>query len=187
MRYDPPTEIAPVEPAPAAPSRLGGGKVVVFVLVGLGALLIFGGIAAALAIYGVRKYIRNAKLAEGEHSVAALASGVLRCAASTGTDGKPRGLPATALPVPANFAEVAGRKYQSNASDWADPAYTCAGFRLGDPQYFQYQWARQSPSAGKVVALADLDGDGAADARFEQAVVCDAGRCSAGQLARTAH
>ena len=67
---------------------------------------------------------------------------------------------------------ISGKKYQSPPGEWAADAFTCAGFRMSTPQYFQYQWVRMADDHGEAIALADLDGDGAAEQRFTIAVHC---------------
>lgn len=128
------------------------------------------GVMASFAIYGVRKYVVNAKHAEARGNLVSFARGVAACAETEG------GLPQTSAAVPASLSSVQGVKYQSSEAEWtSDPTLQCAGFSMSSPQYFQYQWVRQAPDAGHVQALADLDGDGAADARFELALSCAGG------------
>lgn len=133
------------------------------------------GIFSALAIYGVRKYIVNAKRAEATHVLTNWSKGMLTCAEKAG-------LPPSSLPVPASLASVAGKKYQSAANEWSDAAFVCAGLSLSEPQYFQYQWVQAGPSDGSMVAQADLNGDGSPDERFEIRVSCTARRCTASSL-----
>jgi hypothetical protein len=132
------------------------------------------GVVSALAIYGVRKYIVNAKEAEAQAALIAWGDGLARCGEKEGR------LPQSALPVPGSPLLVMGKKYQSAASDWSEPAHTCAGFSLSTPQYFQYGWEQRSESAGQARATADLNGDGAADSEFELEVTCSAGKCARG-------
>jgi type IV pilus assembly protein PilA len=144
---------------------------IVLIVVAVGAPIALG-IFSALAIYGVRKYIMNAKRAEAAHVLASWSKGMVTC-------GEKDGLPLTSAPVPASLAAVSGKKYQSASSEWSDPAFVCAGFSVSDPQYFQYQWVQVSPAEGSMLAQADLDGDGNVDERVEVRVSCNAGRCTA--------
>ncbi len=132
------------------------------------------GVLSALAIYGVRKYMVNAKEAEAQAALIAWGDGLALCGQKEGR------LPQSALPVPGSPLAVMGRQYQSAPSDWAEPAHTCAGFALSSPQYFQYSWEQRSDSAGVVRATADLTGDGVADADFELDVTCGGGKCARG-------
>ena len=145
-----------------------------FTLVELMIVVAIVGVLAALAIYGVRKYIVNAKRSEAQTVAAELARGIARCATQRGR------LPPTSAPVPADLAYIKGMKYQSATRDWAEEAFVCAGFSLTDPQYYQYQWVKQSDSGGVVQAIADLDGDGQPDQEHRVEVVCERGQCSLG-------
>jgi hypothetical protein len=138
-------------------------------------LLLAGlGVGSALAIYGVRKYIMNAKQAEAQAALVAWGDGLVRCGEH---DGK---LPPSTTPVPASLGTLAGKKYQSSAAEWGEPAHSCAGFSMTTPQYFQYAWEQRSDDDGMLHALADLDGDGAAELTLELAVTCTAGKCLRG-------
>ena len=145
-----------------------------WVLIALGALVPVMGIFSALAIYGVSRYVKNAKASEARNMVPVLASGIARCAAT--------GLPPTSSAVLS--APPPAKKYMSAATDWSSqPAFRCAGFALSDPQYFSYRWQLESPTRGVVVALADLNGDGVPDVDIQQSVECSApGSCAAGAL-----
>lgn len=134
------------------------------------------GVASGIAIYGVKKYVTNAKRAEAQNVLRALTSGMATCAA--------RGdLPETSQWVPADLSDVAGKKYPSSASDWsAQPAFSCSGFALAEPQYFRYRWQRTSEHSGQFEAEADLNADGVADNRMQQGVECTAGKCAVQSL-----
>lgn len=136
------------------------------------------GILSALAIYGVRKYIQTAKVAEASAALQAFGTGMVACGEKQGT------LPPTTAKVPA--AVPAAAKYQSAPGDWADEGFTCASFALGTPQYFQYQWVQASSSQGVLRALADLNGDGTVEEAYEVAVTCNGGRCTASAPAQAA-
>ena len=132
------------------------------------------GLLSALAIYGVRKYIVNAKEAEAQAALIAWGDGLAKCGEKDGR------LPQSALPVPGSPLLVMGKKYQSAPSDWSEPAHTCARFSLSAPQYFQYGWEQRSDSRGVARATADLSGDGATDLELELEVTCSAGQCERG-------
>ena len=169
----------------AAPAKKRGMPTWAIVLiVCLAASPVVLGVVAAIAIYGVRKYITNAKRAEATHVVTLLAKSVAGCATALDETGKPRGLPESAPAVPSDLAQVSGAKYQSSASDWAAPAYTCSSFVLRDPQYFQYAYRRVDANHGQVIAVADLDADGAPDARGSVSIDCssDGATCSVGPV-----
>jgi len=153
-----------------------------WVLIVLGVSVPACGVLSALAIYGVSKYVKDAKSAEARHILPLIASSIVRCAASPGADGAPHGLPPSSASVPS--LPPPGKKYMSATSDWtSQEAFRCAGFSLSDPQYFSYQWQAQSATAGVIVALADLNGDGSVDFHFEQSVECTSpSSCTPGPL-----
>ncbi|HEX6766811.1 MAG TPA: hypothetical protein VF103_15055 [Polyangiaceae bacterium] len=185
----PPLTVQPVNPPAATPSKLTGGKMVLIVLLIIAAVAVpLLGVFSALAIYGVRKYLTNAKMGEGQAHVVALAKGIVNCAAENDpATNKPRGLPETSLGVPGTLAEIKGLKYQSAPAEWNDPAYVCSGFRMLGPQYFQYRWVKRSETSGSAIAVGDLDGNGTPDGAFEQPVTCSAsGACTLGALVRNA-
>ncbi len=141
------------------------------------------GILSAVSIFGVRKYIVNAKVAEARAMVPKLAEGIAHCASDVTAQGTPRGLPPSSRSVPSDPSLVAGKKYQSALSDWSDDAFVCAKFTMGGPQYFVYQWRATDPTRGSVLAQADFDADGTPDKEFELSVECQASSpCSVGQV-----
>lgn len=159
-------------PLPASTPKSGVPVWVFVVLAAGGALVVVVGILAALGIYGVRKYVMNAKASEGRNAVGALIKGVVACAAETGR------LPSSSSSVPLNLASVAGRKYSSHASEWAnDPTFACAKFSLLDPQYFQYRWVLENSETGYAQAVADFDGDGTPDLTLRIRAHCIDGQC----------
>src|SRR5690242_13308738 len=89
----------------------------IIVLLIVGACGIPGiGVLMASAVFGVKKYLQNAKSAEGRVMVVALANGVARCAG---------GLPPSSRAVPS--APPAAARYQSVPGDWRDEAFHCSG------------------------------------------------------------
>src|ERR1700733_7069221 len=115
-----------------------------FTLVELMIVVALVGILAALAIYGVRKYIANAKTAEAKNSIGqigkdaatafekeSMAGTVLAAGTSAAVS---RQLCDTSTSVPTAIASVQGKKYQSQASDWATGTQTqgwkCLKFQI---------------------------------------------------------
>jgi type IV pilus assembly protein PilA len=184
------------DPAGNPTASQGSSKAVVIIAVVVGALfavVFVVGILAALAISGMRKYLMNAKEAEGRATVTAIAHDVVRCAETESAESldpsnPAKGLPVTTAPVPASLDAVANKKYMSAPSDWASPGWDCIKFQMSTPQYFQYQWVRSSPTEGMVRAQCDLDGDFRADVTFEVPVTCSTSpswACQAGTLRET--
>lgn len=116
------------------------------------------GVLAALAVYGVGRYLAIAKTSEAKNSI----GGVSRFAAhayerevlqaliladGTNSAAATHILCATAIPVPQNFAQVQGVKYQPisaanqdfNSGD-AITGWQCLGYAKSEPMYYQLQY-----------------------------------------------
>jgi type IV pilus assembly protein PilA len=144
-----------------------------FTLVELMIVVAIVGVLAALAIYGVTKYIASAKTTEAKNAIGRIA----KDASSAYTREKMAGavlapgaqaalsnaLCGASAAVPADIAAVEGKKYQSSVADWesGDQAtgWKCLKFSMQEPQNYQYQYL--IPAADQFVAQAqgDLDGD----------------------------
>jgi len=143
-----------------------------FTLVELMIVVAIIGVLAALAIYGVRRYLTNAKTAEARMAVGrmakdqssaydreALDKAVITLSGSSTTA---RALCPDAAQVPATAPSDG--KYQSSPNDWkGDAGWDCLRFSMQDPQWFAYDFdSTGSASAGSTfsaLAHGDLDGD----------------------------
>ncbi|MBK7581856.1 MAG: type II secretion system protein [Myxococcales bacterium] len=152
-----------------------------FTLVELMIVVAIVGVLAALAIYGVRKYIANAKTAEARNSLGQMSKDSASAYAREGMAGAVLGLGSVAnisnklcdkasATIPASSASIKGQKYQSSPAEWSvDSAklhtgFACLKFTMTDPQYYMYTYA--SNGAGdttgwfNAVANGNLNGDG---------------------------
>lgn len=153
-----------------------------FTLVELMIVVAIVGILAALAIYGVTRYMKSAKTAEARNSLGQIAKdagtafsrekmagAVLAGGASTAVSNK---LCISAVAkVPTVKASIAGKKYQSSPSEWAgaaadanDVGWKCLKYSMDQPQYFMYGYAATATNpltdTFSATAEGDLDGDG---------------------------
>jgi type IV pilus assembly protein PilA len=149
-----------------------------FTLVELMIVVAIVGILAALAIYGVRRYISNAKSAEARNTIGQISKDAVTAYQRDNMSGAVLGVGVStditnalcqqSSSVPAAATGIQGKKYQSSMTDWGGDAttgWTCLHFSMTDPQYFQYQYTQTGSrtAAGGLfgaVARGDLDADG---------------------------
>lgn len=155
-----------------------------FTLVELMIVVAIVGVLAVLAVYGVRKYIANAKTAEAKNSLGQIGkdavtafegermnSDVITTGSSTDIIRKTCGN--ASAKVPSNPDAVQGKKYQSKKEDWSNKAdvaanagFPCLKFEMTAPQYYVYNYNGGSASGASAdntevfaTAEGDLNGD----------------------------
>lgn len=152
-----------------------------FTLVELMIVVAIVGVLAALAIYGVRKYIANAKTAEARNSLGQISKDAASAYAREGMAGAVLTLGSVAnisnklcakagATIPAAAASIKGQKYQSSPAEWAaDSAilhtgFACLKFTMTDPQYYMYTYDSDGNGNNgawfNAIANGDLNGDG---------------------------
>jgi len=159
--------------------RLKGG----FTLVELMIVVAIIGILAVLAVYGVKKYMANAKTAEARQNLGRIGKDAASNYEGEKMDPKLPGegnstevtrqlCDSASKTVPDGIAKVQGKKYQSNKADWGQDAvaggtpkgFACLRFELNTPQYFMYTWTatafNSTTPSFSTIANGDLDGNG---------------------------
>ncbi|AUX43840.1 fimbiral protein pilA [Sorangium cellulosum] len=165
-----------------------------FTLVELMIVVSIIGVLAALAVVGVSRQLAMSKTAEAKLVVGAITRSAVTqyyrerntsvILPSGGVAGNTHVLCGAATPVPADFTQVQGTKYQPSAGPNADfmtgshlAGWQCLGFAITQPIYFQYSYqvggdyvsdgmpGAPLPSVEEgfeAAARGDLDGDGVA-------------------------
>lgn len=155
--------------------KLKGG----FTLVELMIVVAIVGVLAVLAVYGVRKYIANAKTAEAKNSLGQIGKDAVtafegeRMTNAVLPEGSVAGVVrqmcgSASSTVPASAASISGQKYQSSKADWSNATdveqnkgFPCLKFEMTQPQYYMYNYVGTGTDTGAMTATANgnLNGD----------------------------
>jgi type IV pilus assembly protein PilA len=147
------------------------------------------GVLAALAIYGVRRYLASAKTSEAKNTIGAIArassaayerenAASEEIAEGSNSTSASHSLCGTATTVPATVPK--GTKYQPKTTNGQDydsgnmtTGWKCLKFSMTQPHYYQYQYSKDTKATNsnnpakcdvapcyETMATGDLDGDG---------------------------
>jgi type IV pilus assembly protein PilA len=140
-----------------------------FTLVELMIVVAIIGVLAALAIYGVSRYLKHSKTAEATRNLGSMETGAKNSfQQESDTSGTGVGpfvhrfcISATAA-VPAAVPQAS--KALAAAGAWNDPAWQCLKFSINEPQFYSYNYSANTSTATAAAytatAMGDLDGNG---------------------------
>jgi type IV pilus assembly protein PilA len=139
-----------------------------FTLVELMIVVAIIGVLAALAIYGVSRYLKHSKTAEATRNLGSIETGGKNSYQQEMDFGGAGTGPyvhafcqggGTAVPA----APPKAAKYQSTASDWNTTTWQCLKFSINEPQFYAYNYTggtgTGTGASYTAVASGDLDGN----------------------------
>ncbi|WP_044986176.1 type IV pilin protein [Sorangium cellulosum] len=139
-----------------------------FTLVELMIVVAIIGVLAALAIFGVRRYLASAKTSEAKNNVGAISRGAAAAyeresAASeiltpgtTAAGASHQLCDSVTATVPAGIASVQGLRYQPTAAEFqagsSTEGWPCLRFSISQPIYYMYDYRRGAQTAAGAAA-----------------------------------
>jgi len=141
-----------------------------FTLVELMIVVAIIGVLAALAIYGVARYLKHAKTAEATRNISAIETGSKNAFQSeldqSGTGVGPfvhTFCPSNAATPAAGIPKAA--KAVTPVAEWSATGWVCLKFSINEPQFYQYKYTGDTTKIGTDAvytadAYGDLDGNG---------------------------
>jgi len=137
-----------------------------FTLVELMIVVAIIGVLAALAIFGVNRYLKSAKTSEAKNAIGRMSRAASEAydrefaqsemlALGTTSTGVTHDLCDSSTIVPTAIADVQGKKYQPNNTGTTDFAagtstsgWKCLRFTMDDAVYFQYRYTKNGTPLG---------------------------------------
>lgn len=171
----PPGQPGAYYPPPPASKKSGTPTWLIVLIVVPGALIVLGGICAAIAIPSFTKYMRRSKTSEARVQLAKMFDSVAAYQAEFGdcpTDGNMVGRAGTTPPFAVECGSGPGGRCVPDgagagaypAEAWSqNPVWQKLGFHVQDGHYFHYDYRWGKEAAGckfTVQAFGDLDDDG---------------------------
>ncbi|GAC1579838.1 MAG: hypothetical protein NVS3B20_10730 [Polyangiales bacterium] len=140
-----------------------------FTLVELMIVVAIIGVLAALAIYGVSRYLKHSKTAEATRTLGALDTGSKNSfqqetdsSGTAGTGPFVHQFCVTGAAVPSAGVPSAS-KVKVAATEWATATWQCLKFSINEPQFYQYSYTSSGTGPAALYtasAVGDLDGNG---------------------------